>query len=134
MDLGLDGGGEEGKGKASYPEPVWNELREVHAEEDGVHLASDVEDKGGKGEWIKEWVEGGWVEGAIRSIEWLEEGSEAVGGRVSGSEADEGNGGGRRRGGGCRSSILEESLDSFVRSRQERREAEKKTDKDAGRR
>ena len=71
VDPGLDGGGEEGKGKASDPEPVWNKLQEVHAEEGSVHLAGDMEDEGRKGEW---------VEGAICGVEQSEEGSEAVGG------------------------------------------------------
>ena len=104
MDPGLDGGGEEGKGEAGDPEPVRNELREVHAE-----------DEGSKGEWVKEWVKGRWVKGAIHGVEWLEKGSEAVGGRDSGSEADEGYGGRRHRGGGCQSGIPEGSLDSFVK-------------------
>ena len=51
-----------------------------------MHLTGDVEDEGGEGEWVEEWFEGRWIKGAVRGVEWSEEGSEAVGGRDSGSE------------------------------------------------
>ena len=74
-----------------------------------------MEDEGGKGKWVKEWVKGGWVEGAVHGVEWSEEGSKTVGGGDSSSKADEGYRGGRHRGGGYRSGILEGGLDSFVK-------------------
>ena len=87
----------------------------MHAEEGSVHLASNAEDEGGEGEWVKEWVKGGWVEGAVHGVEWLKEGRKTVGGGDSSSKVDEDYEGKRLRGGGCRSSILEGSLGSFIK-------------------
>ena len=83
-----------------------------------MYPAGDAEDEGREGEWVKEWVKGRWVKGAICGVKQSEERSKTVGGGDPGSEADEGYRGGRQRRerGGCQSSILGGSPNNLVKT------------------